>query len=280
MSRRTIAADEKLAAGSRPMRGAAPRWRWALVFVALAIGACLAPRAVRAETLSAEEAASGAAAGVEEGKEALGSRWRYPWYDESGDGVRRVPVKVPWRAPDAKFNSSWGGGGWNFSVLELFVWTFALILFAVLVYLLIHAYLHREDVGAAAPVGASERAAVDDATRIEALPFRVRRGPLTLLEEARRYYELGDLKQAIIYLFSYQLVEMDKQQIIRLTKGKTNRQYMREIRRPGALRGLVEQTMVAFEDVFFGDHFLEPARFESCWRRLDEFESLIGERAT
>jgi hypothetical protein len=29
--------------------------------------------------------------------------------------------------------------------------------------------------------------------------------------------------------------------------------------------------MVAFEDVFFGKHGLDRERFESCWRRVDEF---------
>ena len=169
---------------------------------------------------------------------------------------------------------------WNFSWLELFVWLAVLLLFGALAFLLIRAYLQREDVSAGAAAGASQTAAADDATRIEALPFRIRCGPWSLLEEARRHYEQGDFQQAIIYLFSYQLVEMDKQQIIRLAKGKTNRQYLREIRRRGPLQSLVEQTMVAFEDVFFGAHPLAPARFESCWRRLDEFESLIGEQAT
>jgi hypothetical protein len=38
--------------------------------------------------------------------------------------------------------------------------------------------------------------------------------------------------------------------------------------------------MIAFEDVFFGDHPLERARFESCWLRLGEFETLIADGGT
>jgi hypothetical protein len=204
----------------------------------------------------------------------LGSRRRFPWYDETTDEPRRVRVSIPWRAPDPKPKT--GGMRWNFSWLELFVWTAVLALFAALAYLLIRAYLNREDYGAASAGGSAERAALDDSARIEALPFRVRSGPLGLLDEARRHYEQGDFRQAIIYLFSYELVEMDKRQVIRLAKGKTNRQYLREVRRRPLLESLVEQTMVAFEDVFFGDHPLDRPRFESCWRRLDEFQSLIA----
>lgn len=225
------------------------------------------------------QAAEGGEAAVEQGREALGSQRRFPWYDGSNDDVRRVRVSIPWKSPDVSFNTKRrAGGAWNFSWLELAIWTGVLALFAALAYLLIRAYLNREDVAVSMPAGGAARDLLDDAARIEALPFRVRSGPLGLLDEARRHYEQGDYRQAIIYLFSYQLVEMDKQQIIRLAKGKTNRQYLRETRRRPLLESLIAQTMVAFEDVFFGDYPLDRARFESCWRRLGEFETLVAEQ--
>ena len=64
---------------------------------------------------------------------------------------------------------------------------------------------------------------------------------------------------------------------IRLTKGKTNRQYLREVGARISLRQLVEQTMIAFEDAFFGRHPLDQTRFESCWFRLGEFDKLNAE---
>jgi len=219
-------------------------------------------------------AAASEAASVEQGREALGSQRRFPWYDGTNDDLRRVRVSVPWKPvqPNTKPKA---GGAWNFSWLELLVWTAVLAMLAALAYLLIRAYLNREDHAVSMPAAASQSPTLDDAKRIEALPFRVRSGPLGLLDEARRHYELGDFRQAIVYLFSYQLIEMDKQQIIRLAKGKTNRQYLREVRRRPSLQSLVNQTMIAFEDVFFGDHPLDRSRFESCWLRLNEFESLV-----
>lgn len=232
-------------------------------------------RTVFAGESPAFAAAASDATSVEQGREALGSQRRFPWYDGTNDDVRRVRVSVPWKPVQTNTKARPTGGAWNFSWLELLVWTGVLALLAALAYLLIRAYLNREDHAVSLPAAASQSPTLDDAKRIEALPFRVRSGPLGLLDEARRHYELGDFRQAIVYLFSYQLIEMDKQQIIRLAKGKTNRQYLREVRRRPSLQSLVNQTMIAFEDVFFGDHPLDRSRFESCWLRLNEFESLV-----
>jgi hypothetical protein len=100
-----------------------------------------------------------------------------------------------------------------------------------------------------------------------------------LLAEARRAYEQGNFGEAIIYLFSHQLLQMDRRHLIRLTKGKTNRQYLREIGPRRTLRQLFEQTMVAFEDVFFGAHVLGRDRFEACWSQLNRFDQLVEEGA-
>lgn len=260
------------------MHGVLARRQWLFLATCLGAGLLWPPLAACAEGGAGQtaqgEAGQTAEKSVQEARNALGSRRRFPWYDETNDETRRVRVSVPWRAPDMKPKT--GGTRWNFSWLELFIWTAVLALFAALAYLLIRAYLNREGRAAGAADGSTERLALDDGARIEALPFRVRSGPLGLLDEARRHYEQGDFRQAIVYLFSYELVEMDKQQVIRLAKGKTNRQYLRETRPRPLLRSLVEQTMVAFEDVFFGDHSLDRSRFESCWRRLDEFQSLIA----
>ena len=117
----------------------------------------------------------------------------------------------------------------------------------------------------------------NDVDRVEALPFEVRRPQGDLLSEARRHYEAGNYNEAIIFFYSYLLVELDKSQLIRLTRGKTNRQYLREVRRQPLLHELLSLTMVAFEDVFFGHHQLPRSRFETCFRRLDEFEAHLQE---
>ena len=212
---------------------------------------------------------------VADGREALDQLWGgYPWYDAENDGVRRVELSEPrdWSWLDNLFPDWSWPGTW----LQWLAWIVIGLLLVAVVYLLLRALWGKQRW---AERDSDDKAVSDrdDADRIEALPLPVRAGRTDLLSEARQHYRQGNYGQAIVYLFSFQLVELDKQQIIRLTKGKTNRQYLREVGPRTTLRQLVEQTMVAFEDVFFGHHTLERTGFESCWSRVGEFESLAAE---
>jgi hypothetical protein len=206
-------------------------------------------------------------AAVKSGRKSLDHWFRYPWYDSLSDEVHRIDVPPP-RAQAA----SWDPGIWE-DLLIWIVWIALGLLLGFVVYLLARVYLHRRGRAADGTTPVRNKA---DADRIESLPFPVRTGQWDLLEEARGQYHQDDFAQAIVYLFSYQLVQLDKQQRIRLARGKTNRQYLREIGAPTPLGRLLEQTMVAFEEVFFGNRVLDRGRFESCWSRLDEFQSLAG----
>jgi hypothetical protein len=107
------------------------------------------------------------------------------------------------------------------------------------------------------------------------LPFQLKRPTGDFLSEARRLYEAGQYSEAIVYLFSYQLVALDKRHVIHLAKGKTNRQYLRETRSRESLKQILHKTMISFEDVFFGHHELSRERFEESWRELDEFHQQL-----
>jgi hypothetical protein len=67
--------------------------------------------------------------------------------------------------------------------------------------------------------------------------------------------------------------------LLRLAKGKTNREYLRELSGRPEIYGIVAQTLVPFEDVFFGEHQLTRERFEACWNQVERFNRLI-EQAT
>ena len=118
---------------------------------------------------------------------------------------------------------------------------------------------------------------VGGADRVDALPMPLSVVPADFLAEARRCYERGDYARAIVYLFGHQLMQLDRHQRIRLARGKTNRQYMREVGPWPALRRLVEPTMIAFEETFFGHRSIDRLAFEACWSRLEEFESQVAE---
>jgi hypothetical protein len=222
---------------------------------------------------------------VEAARRAL-DKWqwppRYPWYDSAHDAVARIDVSEPWYA---KWNLDWLRDWFDFGGFRLFsmssfqwvAWIAIALLIGLVVYLLIRAYRRGESPATAGRARAGTSDAADDRRRVEALPLDGRKRS-DFLTEAARYYEQGNYAEAIIYLFSHQLVELDKHELIHLTKGKTNRQYLRELSRRLSLRRLMEQTTIAFEDVFFGNHPLDRARFESCWSRLDEFNTLVAEK--
>lgn len=235
--------------------------------------------AAPAPTLDAEQA-------IESGRQALSRRGNYPWYDAQQDAVRRIDVRAPQEAA-AHRNSTWEAtppqapptwslrGFWE--VLRMLAWTAILLLLAALVVLLVRAFLNREARGEQTPEAAETTAARSDADLIENLPFQVPRRQADLLAEARRLYELGRYSEAVIYLFSYQLVQLDKHQLVRLARGKTNRQYLREVAARPDLRDILARTMRSFEDVFFGHHPLDRELFEACWTSLDEFHLRMEE---
>jgi hypothetical protein len=203
---------------------------------------------------------------VQSGRDAMNHWFGYPWYDSSADDLKRVDIPTP----STPWSFNWRLG----TLLEWLAWTLLAVLIIVLIYWAAKTFFQRVPTVAVETVPAFERTARD---RIESLPFPIAVGKMNLLDEARRLYQEGEYARAIVYLFSYQLVELDNRHRIRLTKGKTNRQYLREVGSPSPLRQLVEHTMIAFEDAFFGHHMLDQTRFESCWFRLGEFEQLNAE---
>lgn len=222
---------------------------------------------------------------VEAGRQTLDRWWwrAYPWYDSGADGVRRIDFRRPWFL-DWEWNWPWSWGGGSASGMgTLFEWIIRIALvavLAVLVYMLVRAYLNRRgDFGFAAAADAEAEAA-DRRRRIESLPFPLEAARSDLLAEAQRRYQAGEYGEAVKYLFSHELVQLDKHRIIRLTRGKTNRQYLREVGSRASLRRTVEQTMVAFEDFFFGNHRIDRLRFEACWSCLPQFEAQLAEGAS
>ena len=231
---------------------------------------------------------------VDAGRKALRDSATYPWYDSETDELRDLHASSKakddtdtrktgwqWELPAVKpVNVS--PPSWQFPTLWTIVqYTAIAVLVALivgLVVLLIRYFLKMEEASSGgSDLSFDEQAAEID--RVEQLPFVVRRPTGDFLSEARALYEQGRFAEAIIYLYSYELVQLDRHQHIHLSKGKTNRQYLREIRSEPTLRGMLHRTMIAFEDVFFGHHDLDRSRFEECWQRLDEFHRQLEQGA-
>lgn len=226
--------------------------------------------------------------GVEAGREALRSSGRVPWYDRQRDALRPVPITLPPGDP-ANRGSRWemmgddptsspagrrGDASWLNTVLEAVGWIALIGLLVALTIVLVRAYLRSERRKALIESESAALPARTDSERIENLPFPVAAHG-DFLVEARRCYEAGEFSQAIVFLFSYQLVRLDREQFLHLTRGKTNRQYLRELRPHAGLSQMFATTMTRFEEVFFGKHPLDRPRFEECWLQLDAFHALL-----
>lgn len=234
-----------------------------LLVVAIAVCGC-------AQALHAEDA-------VESGRDSLSDD--YPWYDADTDELRRVDVPEI-EEPDDDLPeppvASTGGTDALSGLVQVVFWIVVMVVIAAFIGLLLWAFIRGENRQAVATDSGTVESS-SEVDRIENLPFKVRRPQSDLLEEARRLYQEGNFGEAIIYLFSYKLVQLDKFHFIRLAKGKTNRQYLGEVRPQPRLRELLETTMVTFEDVFFGHHELDRGGFETCWSGLDEFHQHVNQ---
>lgn len=116
--------------------------------------------------------------------------------------------------------------------------------------------------------------AFDLQTRINQLPFRLDEETITgdFDELALAAAKRSDFAKAIMLLFSHILLGLDRQGLVQLKKGKTNRQYLRDLRNFQTLAQYFEKVMIPFEDSFFGDHRIEEHRFYECLDGLRQFQ--------
>lgn len=230
---------------------------WVLALVA---SAC----ALHADDLSESDVANSAA------QKALSRSPDIPWYDETSDDFRAAEVEPP---KPLRNNSGIGA-----EILLRLGWVLLALLLLWLVYLIVRSFMTREIqesiVAKRSVVGA-------DIARVEELPVSLAKSPADYLDEAMRLYRKSDFTQAIIYLFSHQLLQLDRRHWVRLVKGKTNRQYLREVRRNNVasselLADLFNDTVLLFEEVFFGKRLPQRQQIDAVWSRIEQFESLVA----
>jgi hypothetical protein len=201
-------------------------------------------------------------------RRAFAESGRAPWYDAEKDVLQPVTVATP---GDYDLDLDW--------VFKPLFWVGIAVIVVVLLVLawwMVRMFADQN----ATVVDADGAGRVELAADwVEALPFMQERSRDDLLGQARRHYEAGNYAEAIIYLFSHELVELDRRALLALARGKTNRQYLREVARAPSepIAGVLEQTMLAFEDVFFGGRTLDRARFELCWNQLPQFDQLVAQ---
>ncbi len=214
---------------------------------------------------------------------------QYPWYDAQTRSVKPLKIragndsqskerntivigKPPATKPPPAITTGgrWAGGtaGGGSSVFMVIV--AGVILIGVV--LLVLTFLYIESNKSAQVVASSRRSRQQS---IEQLPFDLDVTKGDFQSAAESAYRSGDLRKAIIYLYSHVLVTLDQNQLIRLRKGKTNRQYLTEVQRHHGMSGYFSQIMLPFEAVFFGDHEMDADVFQQCWAGLNQFHARV-----
>lgn len=219
-------------------------------------------------------------AAVQAGSDALGEHWGLPWYDSESDDFRPVDLPKP-RKP--WWIWEWLGdlfSNWNLDLGDALIflgWLLVLVLLVWIVIALIRAYVQSDHLQAAE--AAQRHDAREHIERVEALPVALEEPISDFLHAARKAQESGDLTRAIVYLFSYELIELDRHSLLRLVKGKTNRQYLRELERNAPdrprLADILRRTTRVFEAAFFGAHPPTSESFSACWQEAAEFQRLL-----
>ncbi len=224
---------------------------------AVALGWCLVCFA--GTTLTTYAATSDAQA-VADGKMALQRAQRFPWYDRVNDSVRPVELPEPeeLRPPKQPVDANW---------LRPVVWSLLIVAAAGLL-LAVAIGLTKWRRANSAPVKTARRA------HIEQLGFLDDDMPGDYLQLCLRESRAGRFERAIVYLYAHLLTELNERQLVRLARGKTNRQYLREVADP-AVRAAMEVIVEAFEDAYFGHHPIEAARFEGCWQQWQTIKAMI-----
>jgi hypothetical protein len=208
---------------------------------------------------------------VESGREALRKGVDPPWYDAQTDSIQ--PMPLPEERGIRTAQSELIG-----RLLSWLAWIVLALIMGVVVFLLIRAYLTRDAAAAKVPVTAGGEQSL--ASRTSALPFQIDQAPADFLAAARDCYQRGEYGRAIIFFYSHLLLELDRHQFLRLARGKTNRQYVRELTDRPRLAGLLEPTVLLFEATFFGGRHATRDQLDHCWQRLDELNAIVREAAT
>lgn len=240
---------------------------WALAFIGGPSATALADAAPAA---SAPSTAAAPAVASDDAVRPLLAKGQFIWYDSAQDDVK--PIKLRETDPTDGLNAR--PATTLASVLAyLFLAVLAVGIVALLIYLLVK---HRPTVTLPELARSTRSSAVE---RIEALPADVQAHVGDLFTQARKAMEAGDYARAMVFFYSHLLVELDQAHLIRLARGKTNRQYQTELRkhRREGLTRLFGDARACFEDVFFGHYPLAGERFFALWQRWPEVERELRE---
>jgi hypothetical protein len=110
--------------------------------------------------------------------------------------------------------------------------------------------------------------------RLADLPEDVWRGITDPWSEAIKRRAAGDLAGAVVFLFAYQLLSLNRVGLIRLVPGRTGRQYVETVRDP-LLQAPAAATLGLFEEVYYGHREPRSDALDGVWTQAEAFRERL-----
>ncbi|MBR2005460.1 MAG: hypothetical protein IJ991_14935, partial [Thermoguttaceae bacterium] len=197
-----------------------------------------------------------------------------PWLSPTDDSAAFLPPR-PIRASarsSERFDEPISSDAVR-AVAEAIFWTLVVALVAALVGALVWAAL-----GTLRNGGAKEKKKKDEKAdrerRLEAIAPEARERVDDLGTAAENALAVGDLRLALVYFFSWLIVESDKRGLLWARRGKTNREYWIELAVNPEVQTIYKATMNEFERVYFGAQTISRAEFDDVWRLREPFVAI------
>lgn len=214
---------------------------------------------------------------VEKVDRTLNNRNRFPWYDAQSRTLRFIPPYVPKNASsprDDDYHKEKKGNSPLPGILLMWGTIFVLTVVAlVLCWAIVKLLSVRKQRRLAQN---NDRSNIT--RRLQTLLPEVREHMDTLLSDAQEAFDSGRFREALIFYFSFMLVELDKSLLIVLEKGKTNHDYARELRGSGNILRIYLRAMNLFERCYYGNRPLDTAEFFPIWNERTIFLEELRKR--
>ncbi|TWU18360.1 DUF4129 domain-containing protein [Allorhodopirellula heiligendammensis] len=223
-----------------------------------------------------------------------------PWFDSERGELRSIelrdnrvdsknrnsrwlpePTQRPTKPSNSQSSSASTSPASSTGVSYFIGWTLLIAIVCGLVALLLYVFANSSfDFRNEMPIQTMASGGVlDEQTkqRIAELPAELRGTSVSPRAELERLRQTGDFDRAIIFLFGHQLLMLDRVGQIRLSRWKTNNQYVRETMQSSPPMGeQLRDTVAAFERSYFGKHPLTGEQFERLWQANLEMEATIA----
>ncbi len=200
----------------------------------------------------------------------LSNRRRFPWYDAENGTLRFIPPYAVKNATSPSREPDIGKQSGAKKILSALIFWGTLFVLAIVGILLVWA------IARVMRMRMQKRQSLPSdpgnaARRLETLLPEVRPHLDTLFADAQESWEAGRYREALIFYFSFMLVELDKAELIVLEKGKTNHDYARELRSAPNILRFYLRTMNLFERCYYGNRPLDPDEFMPIWNERESF---------